>query len=360
MKKIVFALSFLVTAQLVQAQSVLDMANDAQCQTQENILKPMLKSSEHAKRSLKPTTWIRLSEGYANYTTACGKDSTSAKKAWNAIHKAQELDTDGEYAEDIKAVMNGELMYSAVMNQGVAHYNVGSLENAAELFLIGMEVDPADTLSSFYAGIVSNQLENYEDATKAFTQYIEVANGRDPASYYTLSNIEKAKDNLEGSIKWLKKGVEDTGDKDIQGELINTYIKNEMLDEAVVDMESLVASDPSNSNNLLNLGILYDNQGKKEKALEVYSKVLELEPDNYDCNFNLAVFYFNSAVEIKKEVDAMDMKTYQKEGAAIEAKACEKFKEAKPYFDACDRIKPGNEEVKRELTNLNNVLAQCK
>ncbi|AWV96863.1 tetratricopeptide repeat protein [Arcticibacterium luteifluviistationis] len=360
MKKIVFALSFLVTAQLSQAQSVLDMANDAQCQTQENLLKPMIKSSEHAKRSLKPTTWIRLSEGYANYTTACGKDSTSAKQAWSAIHKAQELDTDGEYTDDIKAVMNGDLMYSAVMNQGVAHYNVGSLEKAVELFLIGMEVQPTDTLSSFYAGIVSNQLGNFDDASKAFQQYIEVANGRDAVSYYTLSTIAKEKGNLEESIKWLKKGVEDTGDKDIQGELINTYISNEMLDEAVGDMESLVASDPTNSNNLLNLGILYDNQGKKQKALDIYSKVLEMDPDNYDCNFNLAVFYFNDAVEIKKEVDAMDMKTYQKEGAAIEAKACAAFIKSKPYFEACDRIRPGTPDIVEPLNNLKNVLVQCK
>lgn len=360
MKKIVFALSFLVTAQLTQAQSVLDLANDAQCQTQENILKPMLKSSQHAKRGLKPTTWIRLAEGYANYTTACGKDSTSAKKAWDAIHKAQELDTDGDNAEDIKAVMNGELMYSAVMNQGVAHYNVGALEKAVELFLIGMEVQPTDTLSSFYAGIVSNQLENYDDAVKAFTQYIDVAKGRDAASYYTLSVIEKQNGNLESAINWLKRGVEDTGDKDIQGELINTYIQNDMLDEAVGDMESLVTSDPTNTNNLLNLGILYDNQGEAQKALDTYAKVLEMDPDNYDCNFNLAVFYFNSAVQIKKEVDAMDMKTYQKEGAAIEAKACDRFKQAKPYFEACDRIKPGTAEIEENLTSLNNVLSQCK
>jgi tetratricopeptide (TPR) repeat protein len=363
MKKILFALSFLLMAQLSHGQSVLDLANDAQCATQENILKPIIKSSEHPKRGLKATTWVRLAEAYANYTTACGRDSTAAIKSWEAVQKAQELDTDGDAAGDIDKLLHAEptsLMYSAVMNQGVAYYNVGNLDKAVELFMIGMEVDPDDTLSTFYSGIVSNQLENYDAAVKAFTQYIDIAGGKDVSAFYTLSQIAISKGDVKESINWLKKGVKATGDKDLQGELINTYIKNDMLKDAVADMEKLVEIDPSNSNNLLNLGILYDNEGRSAEALEIYQKVLSLDPNNYDCNFNLAVFYFNDAVKIKGKVDAMDIKTYQKEGAAIEKQVCERFTKSKPYFLECNRIKPNTPEIVQNLETLDKVLSQCK
>jgi clan AA aspartic protease (TIGR02281 family) len=364
MKKVLYTLSVLFAAQLsFGQQSVMDLANDANCTAQENILKPIIKSSEHDKRGQKASTWVRLSEAYANYTTACGRDSTSATKAWEALKKAKELDTDGSAAEDIEKLLHAKptsLMYSAVMNQGVAYYNVGNLDKAVELFMIGMEVDPKDTLSTFYSGIVSNQLENYDDAVKAFTQYIDVAGGKDVSAFYTLSVIATNKGDVNESIKWLKKGVEVTGDKDLQGELINTYIRNDMLKDAVADMEKLVELDPSNSNNLLNLGILYDNEGRNAEALDIYQKVLSLDPNNYDCNFNLAVFYFNDAVKIKGKVDAMDIKTYQKEGAAIEKEVCSRFLKSKPYFLECNRIKPNTDEIVQNLETLDKVLSQCR
>jgi tetratricopeptide (TPR) repeat protein len=364
MKKVLYTLSVLFVAQLSYGQqSVLDLANDAQCTAQENILKPIIKSSEHDKRGLKASTWVRLSEAYANYTTSCGRDSTSATKAWEALKKAKELDTDGSSAADIENLIHAEptsLMYSAVMNQGVAYYNVGNLEKAVELFQIGMEVDPDDTLSTFYSGIVSNQLENFDDAVKAFTQYVDIAKGKDVSAFYTLSVIATKNEDIEGSINWLKRGVEVTGDKDLQGELINTYIRNNMLGKATEDMEKLVETDPTNTNNLLNLGILYDNENKKGKALEIYKQVLEIDPNNYDCNYNLAVFYFNDAVKVKGKVDAMDIKTYQKEGAAIEAEVCERFNKSKPYFLKCNEVKPNSDDVVQNLSTLEKVLSQCK
>jgi tetratricopeptide (TPR) repeat protein len=125
-------------------------------------------------------------------------------------------------------------------------------------------------------------------------------------------------------------------------------------------MERLVETDPTNTNNLLNLGILYDNEKRNAEALEIYQRVLDLEPNNYDCNYNLAVFYFNDAVKIKGKVDAMDIKTYQKEGAAIEAQVCERFNKSKPYFLKCNEVKPDSDDVTQNLATLEKVLAQCK
>ena len=359
-KTVALIIGLFAISQVTYAQSVMDMAANAQCETQDNILKPIIKSSEHPKRGLKPNTWIRLAEAYANHTTACGKDSTSAIKAWEAVQKAKELDTDGADASEIDALMHGELMYSAVMNQGVAHYNVNNLEEAAELFLIATEVQPTDTLASFYAGIVSNQIEDYDNAAKAFQSYIEKANGRDPASYYTLSQIAKNKGDIKGAIEWLKRGVKDTDNKDLRGELVNTYIQNDMMDEAIKDLEHLVTIDAENSNTWLNLGLLYDNNNQKEKAMDAYLRSLALDPSNFDANFSVGVLHFNSAVKIKQEVDAMDMKTYQEKGKAIEEQACSEFTKSKPYFEKCEEERPGDKDVQESLANLEKVLAQCK
>ena len=101
-------------------------------------------------------------------------------------------------------------------------------------------------------------------------------------------------------------------------------------------------------------------QEYKTKAFEIYKKTLALDTDNYDSNFNMSVMYFNEAVETKRMVDAMDMKTYQASGKDIEMKACSQFNTAKPYFDKCKSLKPDDDLVIENLKNLDRILGQCK
>ena len=93
----------------------------------------------------------------------------------------------------------------------------------------------------------------------------------------------------------------------------------------------------------------------KEQSLKYYNKALELEPNNYDVNFNLGVMNFNEAVIIKGKVDGMDMNTYKTEGKAVEALATEKFKAALPFFEKAYTLKP-EDEVKNNLRSLYQVL----
>ncbi|WP_255038702.1 tetratricopeptide repeat protein [Lacihabitans soyangensis] len=98
----------------------------------------------------------------------------------------------------------------------------------------------------------------------------------------------------------------------------------------------------------------------KDKALSYYKRTLEMDPNNYDANFNLAVLYFNEAVETKKAVDAMDMKTYQTQGGKeIDLKVCQQFAASKPYFDKCKSLKADDDLVLENLKNLERILEQC-
>jgi tetratricopeptide (TPR) repeat protein len=98
----------------------------------------------------------------------------------------------------------------------------------------------------------------------------------------------------------------------------------------------------------------------KEKALSYYRRTLEIDPNNYDANFNLAVLYFNEAVETKRAVDAMDMPTYQAQGGKeIDLKVCQQFAASKPYFDKCKTLKADDDMVLENLKNLERILEAC-
>ena len=93
----------------------------------------------------------------------------------------------------------------------------------------------------------------------------------------------------------------------------------------------------------------------RAEALKYYKQAIELDPNNYDVNFNLGVMNFNEAVIIKKEVDAMDMNTYKVKGKAIEDLANEKFKSALPYFEKAWSIKK-EDDLKSSLRSLYQIL----
>lgn len=136
------------------------------------------------------------------------------------------------------------------------------------------------------------------------------------------------------------------------------------IEEGIAKITSEIAARKANLSGNSEASKLPDLESKfklnKEKAYSTYKKALEVDPNNYDVNFNMAVMYFNEAVETKRAVDAMDMKTFQAEGKAIENKACEQFRTSKPYFDKCKSIKPDDDLVLENLKNLERILEQCK
>ncbi len=70
----------------------------------------------------------------------------------------------------------------------------------------------------------------------------------------------------------------------------------------------------------------------RELSKTYYNKVLATDPNNFEANFNLGVYYFNEGAEMNREVDNMSMADYTKNGKEVEGRVCGKFKQALPYF----------------------------
>ena len=88
-----------------------------------------------------------------------------------------------------------------------------------------------------------------------------------------------------------------------------------------------------------------------------YTKSLEIDPTNYDALYQMGAYYYNDAVEIKRQVNGMDMNEYKKVGKDFEAKLAVKYNEALPYFEKGYQLKKDEDlkeilkQVYRELKN---------
>ena len=124
------------------------------------------------------------------------------------------------------------------------------------------------------------------------------------------------------------------------------------------DMKAEAASASSaagNEQRVAELKQTYDQQKGMEK--EYLLKALAVDPNSYDANYSLGVYYFNEGADLNQQLSDMDIKDYQAKGKEVEGVVCGKFKQALPYFLKAKSIKD-EPELEQNLTTAQNLLKQ--
>ncbi|WAC14224.1 tetratricopeptide repeat protein [Dyadobacter pollutisoli] len=180
--------------------------------------------------------------------------------------------------------------------------------------------------------------------------------------------LESEKENIsvyDGELKRIGALIKkQPKNADLKRQLTDVTGKKKEALAAIATMEADVkaAQDAAKGNDVAalekELAELKVKQAEAAKqAIANYKKVLEIDAANYDALYNLGVFYFNEAVQLKGEVDNMNMTEYQQRGKEVEGRVCGKFKKAKPYFEKAIQAKD-EAEAKENLTTVNGVLEQ--
>ncbi len=121
---------------------------------------------------------------------------------------------------------------------------------------------------------------------------------------------------------------------------------NEILNE-------IIAADPSNPENYFSIAALVGEMGNKEKAVEYYEKVLQLNPNHEGALINISVLKLAEEDVLVEEMNnlgnsAADFKRYdelKKQRESIYVKTL-------PYLEKAYKLNPNNTEVVRTLMNI--------
>jgi tetratricopeptide (TPR) repeat protein len=132
--------------------------------------------------------------------------------------------------------------------------------------------------------------------------------------------------------------------------------KAENLKNAAAQYYILSDINKSDSYPCIQLGRIYDMQGKDKYAKAYFNRALNLNNKNADANFYLAEFY-NSRKQYQKALEhyqnslldgrRADAQTYQKIGQIYERFA--DVKRANFYYNAGLELNPNNKELKRKI-----------
>ncbi|MCG8306383.1 MAG: tetratricopeptide repeat protein [Cytophagales bacterium] len=232
-------------------------------------------------------------------------------------------------------------LYGMIVNEGAEKYNDNDFKGAYNDFMTALVVSPGDTTALLYGGVSAQQAEMYDEALGAFQQLVDNGDAN-LDTYKTMIYLYRTeKEDMERVLKVVNQGLEKfPSNKELTQEKITSLIIMERVDEAKSELEGAIAAEPTNSLYYYFLGYLYDVQKDPDKSIENYSKAVELNPEYYEANYNLAVVYYEKARSVLSELNNLSLEEYRKQESAYMEKAAVHFKEALPYFEKAVEIKP--------------------
>ena len=211
----------------------------------------------------------------------------------------------------------------------------------------------ADTIlgmTAYYQGIALWQAGNVNDAVGAFANARKLGYKHKEAYDYALSCAAQAKDNV-AIVAIAEEAYKEFGGKDIQylNVLINDKLSKEEFDDAETLINDALKVDANNAE-LLNLkGLIVENKGNEDAALDEFKKAIEIDTTLAQGYFNAGRIVMKKVVAQQKAMETMNRSDYAK---AKEEVLIPLLKEALPYMERAYQLDDTNANAKRILSNI--------
>ena len=146
--------------------------------------------------------------------------------------------------------------------------------------------------------------------------------------------------------------MKEINEADLAYQGIQPLVKAKKDDLAIMALEKLLERYPDFALAHNDLGVLYFNQGEKDKAFDHYRKAAEIQPDNITIQKNLANFYhiekqqFQEAMELYLKILKMDPEDIETLLAIGDiCIAVEEIDKAKTFYNRVLEIEPWNSKA---------------
>ena len=323
MKKVLILLAIALTANVMMAQKM-DRTNAYNYNRNgqyEKAVESIEKCVNHESfLGMKPKdqaqAWLYRGMIYLNVQN----DSELLAKYPNALDLAYEslvncIKADEGYTKD-----NAQDIYQRIgaiavkyFQNGVDNFNNEVYPEAAVNFRksydISLSGTAPDTSALINAALAYQRGEMYQDA---LTNYNDLKNlGYNQVDLY--KNIAACYIGLnddENALGAIQSGLEKfPGDQGMIIEKVNLYLKEGKGEEAIADLNQLHDLDPNNASILFILGTIFGDDTHDifdaDKAIQYYNEAIQVNPEFYDADYNLAALYVNLAN--KKNSEANDL-----------------------------------------------------
>ncbi len=239
-------------------------------------------------------------------------------ESFNALNKGFELDTKGTKTKDFVALLT--LLESRYKNEGMCAYNLGDIKTASADFEASLKcsshklVNKFDSTMVYYTALTANMEKDYDRAIKYFQMCID--NGYDVKGdvYSYLADIYKTKGDIAKTKELLNAAFSKyPTSQSVLVSLINAYLdSNDDPNKVLVYIHQAQKNEPQNASLLYAEGNVWKKLNDMEKAIELYKKSSELDPNYYFGSFATGAAYYDKAVELQaKAAEELDDAKYE-------------------------------------------------
>ena len=314
------------------------------------------KAIVNEKTSTKSKTWFTRGEIYQGmmespiYSKQL-QPGEGLQKAYESYTKTIELDTKtGEFGK--QAVTRMDNLYGRAFNDAVTSYNAKDYAKAIASYKMASQIKPQDTTAVLYSAYASEAKQDFAGAKASYNQLLGM-NYKSVNVYSRLLQMAKQqKDNAEATKVLQQALAVYPNNKAFMLEDLNMSLASGKGEDALGKINKAIVADPTNSNLYAVRGSMYDQQKKTDLALADYKKAVDLDPNNFDAQFNLGVYNYNRAADAYTKASKMDLKAYQVSGKKLEAEGKKYFEASVPYFEKSLQLQPNDRNT---LTSLQKV-----
>jgi len=235
-------------------------------------------------------------------------------------------------------------IYAVVLNGGAAKYGENDFKGAYKEFMLALKVHPNDTIALLYGGVAAQQADMIDEALVCYGTLSGLGHA-DEDTYKTMLYLaHNIKKDYEAVLSISRDAQKKYPENEIfRQEELNALILLERDGEAEEELKKTIESNPGSSTAYFQLGFLYDKQEKILLATEYYTKAVEVDPENYEANFNAGVVYYNQGGTVLKELNNMSLKEFNEKEEEYVKEANVFFKHAVPYLEKALEIKPDDD-----------------
>ncbi|HMA68205.1 MAG TPA: tetratricopeptide repeat protein [Desulfosalsimonadaceae bacterium] len=155
----------------------------------------------------------------------------------------------------------------------------------------------------YASGIARYKQEQYEQAEKAFQKVSPASEYHGNAVIHRAIIAYQQQQDLEKAIAILEGAVGSAGDEE-KIELIpylsSFYKKKELFGKAEELLLEGLSIEPKNTKLRFELGVLYDEKGAREKAIDQMEQVLEVDPEHADALNYIGYTYADQGIHLEK------------------------------------------------------------
>jgi tetratricopeptide (TPR) repeat protein len=262
-----------------------------------------------------------------------------------------------KFRKDMKAIITVNSVHYP--NAGIYFYNKEDFKNAYLAFkqyidipdLAMFKADEKPVINKkeesylqikYNAANMASLIENHAEAIELFAS-IKDSGYEENEIYRRLTYEYNQISDSAALLNTLKEGVAKfPGDEYFLLNLIDKHIQSGRLQEAVSYITLAIEQKPTDPILHDALGVIYENTNESEKAIQSYTKALELDPENAKILKHMGMVHYNLGVKARANADEFSEKTASEQEYK---KGLNHFKESLPFFEKAFSIDATDNET---------------